>query len=137
MPRPQPHKVAFFVSDGIGHKLRKVFRPGRLFNVAGVDLKLFEIRVMAEAIGRTPRTLKDWEREGVFPKPMYVVNGTRCNRWYSERQILHANKVWMKYRQQGKSKHFDRTGFLAEIMEDFYLCDMPLVDDANKESDKR
>lgn len=137
MPRPQPHKVDFFVSDGIGKNLRKVFRPGRLFSVQGVDLKLFEVRVMAEAIARTPRTLKDWEREGVFPKPMYTVVGTRCNRWYSERQIRHANTVWLKYRQQGKSQHFDREGFLREIAEQFYLVDLPLVEAANKESNIR
>ena len=97
---------------------------GRLFEIDGKYIKLFPLRVLAAAIDRTQRTITDWEREGIFPKPMYAVPGSNTKRWYSERQILALNEIWMKYRGQGKSAHFDKVAFLRDVAASFYKADL-------------
>lgn len=99
-------------------------RPGRVFEVGGMPIKLFPIGVMAEAIDRKQRTIVEWERSKLFPKPMYAVPKSRCVRWYSERQILAANALWLRYREKGKAKHFPVTEFLAELRGFFYTVDV-------------
>ena len=121
------HVVAFQVWDKAGKRLRTVERRGKMFEVDGVYVKLFPIRVMAEAIDRTTRTLGNWERQGLFPKPMFKVPGTNCLRWYSEAQILRLNQIWLEFRDQGKGMHFDRDAFLSRIREVFYKADLERI----------
>lgn len=115
--------IEFKVWDKLNHRLATVVREGRVFLVDGVPIKLFPIRVMAEAIDRIPRTIVDWERAGKFPKPMYAIPNARTKRWYSEHQILKLNEIWMSYRHKGKARHFPVADFLKEIRNIFYKID--------------
>lgn len=97
---------------------------GRSFSVDDVEVRLFKVSVLAEAIDRKQRRIVDWERAGIFPRPMYTVPGSNYKRWYSEGQILMANAVWQKHREKGKSRHFDLQAFLQEINDQFYQVDL-------------
>lgn len=105
-----------------------VRRRGRLFRVAGVDVALFPISVMAEAIGRNVKTLRRWEREKTWPTSMWKVPDKRCKRWYSAKQIEFVQK---KHEELSKgdwgfshSPHFPLVKFLGDVRTGFYKCDV-------------
>jgi hypothetical protein len=122
---------ALMISFKVWDKNRKnyitAYKYGRLFDLDGVDIKLFPIRVMAEAVNRTNVTLLAWEKEGRFPTPMYKVPNTIIKRWYSENQILKANEIALKYAPKGKSKHLDVDNMLKEFRDMFYKVDLEII----------
>lgn len=81
-----------------------VRRRGRHFIVAGRDVALFSVSVMAEALGRDVRTLRRWEKLGYWPtKCMWKVpDDKRTKRWYSRDQILGVQK---KHQEMAKGSH--------------------------------
>lgn len=104
-----------------------VRRKGRLFQVSGVDVALFPISVMAEAIGRDVKTLRRWEREKTWPVPMWRVPDKRCKRWYSAKQIQFVQQQHDQM-SEGKwgfshSPHFPLKQFLSAVRGGFYKCD--------------
>jgi len=116
--------VVIRVTDPVTKQLRNSTRPGRVFTVGGVKIKLFPIGVMAEALDRKQRTIIEWEKQKLFPTPMYAVPNSRTKRWYSEAQILACNELWLQYRGNGKSKHFPVEEFLMKIRSFFYKVDI-------------
>lgn len=108
-------------------KAVKVTREGRLFDVAGRDVLLFPIGVMCEAIGRDPKTLRRWERERIWPKPMWKPPDGRCTRWYSSHQVMLAFNAHKKHSKGhwgfSHSPHFDLSAFLSEVAATFYTVD--------------
>lgn len=105
-----------------------VRRAGRVFHVAGAEIVLFPISVMAEAIGRDVKTVRRWEREKTWPLPMWKVPDKRCKRWYSAAQILF---VYNKHKELSNgergfshSPHFPLVDFLAAVRTTFYKCDV-------------
>lgn len=48
---------------------------GKKFSVRGVEVELLSISQLAEALNRSPVTIRKWERNGVIPRPSFVKNG--------------------------------------------------------------
>jgi hypothetical protein len=101
---------------------RKVKRFGRVFIVGEKEIELFPVGVLAEIIDRTPQTITMWEKQGVFPRPMYKLPSGKCTRWYSKNQILGIQKI---YKEVGptKSRHFDKERFFSEVKRNFFIFD--------------
>lgn len=97
---------------------------GRVFNLEGVSVKLFPVRVLARAIDRTVITIATWEREGRFPKPMWSVTGSNTKRWYSEAQLEALNSVANEYHKQGRSRRLRLGEMLERFRKVFYTADM-------------
>ncbi len=123
-------EITFQGYDRIAKALRNRKALGRVFLVGGVAIKLYPVGVLADAIDRKPRTIIEWEKAGLFPKPMYAVPNTNYKRWYSERQVLFCNQLWLEFRNKGKAKHFPYEEFLKRVRERFYRVDV----DAAKET---
>jgi hypothetical protein len=90
---------------------RRVTRYGRNFMVGETVLELFPVGLMAEAIDREPKTLVKWEKLGLFPKPVYEIEGNLHfgNRWYSAAQLANANTLF--YRGFGGLKRLHVAGY--------------------------
>jgi len=122
-------KIHFDVYDRDTKMIKRVERRGRRFKVtADTEVDLFPISVLAEALDRTTQTIMQWERLGLFPKPMYIVTETiRIRRWYSRDQILGIVKLMKRYKKAKKTAigmHFDKEGFLAAVREQFARFDI-------------
>jgi len=74
----------------------------RIFEMPdGTTVRLFKTGVLAAALGRTPATIARWEKQGLLPEPIYVINdptkNTTSRRLYSEAQIRmvqrHAREI--------------------------------------------
>lgn len=79
-------------------KFRKAEFHGKLYSVDGETVELFPVSVMALALDRSPLTLKEYEKEGRFPRPLYEVAGRANRRWYSATQISNIHRLWfLKY----------------------------------------
>jgi hypothetical protein len=103
---------------------RAVTRKGKMFDVKGVQLELFSTTVMAEAIDRTRQTLIDWERRGLFPKPIFQISTAPGQpgkkRLYASVQVLNLHRLmWNKY--QCRSNHtFKSEEWFADVRLIFY-----------------
>lgn len=106
----------------------QVTRRGRLFTVAGVDVVLFPVSVLADAIWRHPKTIGRWEKHNGWPhKIMWRVPDKKCRRWYSREQILaiaakHSEIAGGLY-GNAHSRHFDLPGFIQYVRDNFYRFD--------------
>ncbi len=77
-------------------RYRKVERRGQVYRIEGVEVELFTLGTLAEAMDRTAHTIMMWEIRGLFPKPLFAVGGHRIKRWYSGAQILNLHKLMME-----------------------------------------
>lgn len=105
-------------------------RVGRLYVVEGRSVELFPVKVMAEALERGRICLVMWERNELFPKPMYNIAGHRHVRWYSAEQIVNASVL---YRAMGGTRNGGRKScgfrihdYLAKLSVIFYRVDVSL-----------
>lgn len=114
----------------------RLLRTGRVFVVSGIEIALFPIAVMAEAVERDTKTLRRWEKEGRWPKPLWKVPDKRCLRWYSRNQIVKAHELYRTFSRGeygfGHSPHFDVIGFCNAIREMFYRVDCEAVEAARR-----
>lgn len=65
-------------------------RHPRKYLVGGVEHEFFTMGHLAAALGRSPVTLREWEREGIIPRATYQVNAASKNgrrRLYTREQI--------------------------------------------------
>ncbi len=123
MPDQGEIVLPLFIDD----QWRMCHRRGRAFDVDGRIIELFPVRVLAEAIGRTPQSIKIWEKEKKFPAPMFKVpaeNGNP-NRWYSKTQIANIRACYKKVPSQRELNRF-----LKLAWEVFYKLE--LTEDAMK-----
>lgn len=106
---------------------RIVSRKGAEFQLSdGEIVELFTISVIAEAMDRTPQSLLNWERKGVFPKPLFKAGSDSQKRWYSSTQITNLHRlVWGKYHCR-KNHTLDSDQFFGDIKELFYQPDVVL-----------
>lgn len=74
-------KSGVLVINGKRHK-------PRLYSVSGRTVELYPVRVLAEALHRTPICVKNWERAGLFPKPLFKLAEDPERRLYSRAQIV-------------------------------------------------
>lgn len=77
-----------------GKKYRAV-----VYDIDGREVELYRIGALAHALEHTVQQVCNWEREGLFPKPLYKISGGfgNCNRWYSKEQITNLRKVWVAF----------------------------------------
>lgn len=116
--------ITYEVYDADTETKKIVTRYGKRFEVSpGNSVDLFPIRVLAEALGRTAQTIVIWEREGLFPVPMYKVTNHRCKRWYSRDQIFSLVELMRRF-DFYKNKYFDKAGFLKEVRGHFYRIEL-------------
>lgn len=65
---------------------------GKMYPVGGREVELLTISQLAEALNRSPVTIRKWERKGVIPKAMFVKPGKNNDprgrrRLYSKPQV--------------------------------------------------
>lgn len=77
---------------GACQRFVKVQRKGEWFDLGGESVEVFRIGTLAEAFGRAPRTLKEWEQAKLLPPPLFRVHGS-SHRRYSAAQILNAHRL--------------------------------------------
>lgn len=76
-----------------------VRRRGTLYDLGGEVVELFTLKVLAEALDRSRDTLKEWERRGDLPRPLFQVERSRRFledgpwRTYSATQVMNANRL--------------------------------------------
>lgn len=103
-------------------RYREVSRAGEVYDIGGVEVELFKIKVFSEAIDRTDDVVKKWTKKGHIPPPLYAVTGHVCKNWYSREQVINCNRLFMG-RWKGK-KYLSRPGefetFVADLKEVFY-----------------
>lgn len=119
--KPAQVHIEIIVWDKINKRYSKVKFGGKLFEIDGKQLRLFQPRVLAAAVDRTTTTITNWVRTGLMPPPTFHVTGTQYKRWYSAAQITMANKVWQKHRKTGRGKFFPTEPFLTEIKKHWHL----------------
>lgn len=123
-PKKFVAEIAFEVFDKDTLLYKTVRRHGRRFKTTvDTEVDLFPVSVLAESIGRTIQTIILWEREGLFPAPMYVVPDTRKKRWYSRDQILGLARLMKRYNLI-KKPYFDKHSFLTEVRSHFAKFDL-------------
>jgi MerR HTH family regulatory protein len=64
--------------------------PRKGFMINGVEKEFFTVGHLAQALGRRPGTIRNWEREGIIPKATFQVNSESPNgrrRLYSREQV--------------------------------------------------
>lgn len=120
-----PKHAQVFIEVTVWDKLNKRFHKtkfgGKLFDLDGRQIKLFQPRVFAASVDRSTQTVQNWSDAGQLPQPIFHVTGTRYKRWYSAAQITMANKVWLKHRKSGQGKFFKTVPFLEEVTKHWHL----------------
>lgn len=90
-----------YVNKHKSAKWRDVYRKGRYVFLEDQPLELFRLRVLSEALDRTPRCITWWEQRGLFPKSMFHLYNPKEAyevRWYSAAQIVNLNNLFcLKY----------------------------------------
>jgi hypothetical protein len=138
-----PNEIEFDVWTGT--KWAPVRRRGRLctINNSATRVAVFGVSVMAAAISRDERTLRRWEKAGLWPTPMWRIEGARRKtrkgdvplRWYSADQIRAIHKKHQELAQGrhgfAHSRHFPMRAYLQWVREHFYRIDV----DANPPDD--
>lgn len=127
MSKLGPDEIEFEkFSEDVG-RVVTVRRQGRLFNVGGVNVSLFPVSVLAEAIQRDVKTIRRWERAKKWPKSMWGVPDGRCKRWYSANQIMafHQEHKRLSKGDWGfsHSPYFPLADFLKFVQEKFRTVD--------------
>jgi hypothetical protein len=103
---------------------RAVVRKGKMFDVGGVQLELFYVDVLAEAIDRTKQTVLAWEKAGWFPRPMFSMStapgqpGPR--RMYSSVQIMNLHYRMHGHYQCRNNHTFDADNWFKDVRKMFF-----------------
>lgn len=107
----------------------QVIKKGLFVDLGGELIELFRIGVLADALDRHPVQIKVWERQKLFPPPLFDVEvkkhatQERKQRWYSSVQIANCHFVMQK--KYGGRKNLTGPGemdcFLADLRAVFYL----------------
>lgn len=87
-----------------------------VFIPAGKEIELYSVQALARALHRNPHTLYVWERQGLLPKPLFVVTGTplqEMRRWYSREQIVNLWQVWNRFPYANGRSQFKAAFFTA------------------------
>lgn len=71
-------------------------------------IRLLDRRQVAEAVGRSPDTLDDWVRKGLFPPPLQASAGTR-KQWR-----LTVVRDWIEKRARTRYQKPSRRGRLRQ-----------------------
>lgn len=120
-------EIIFDTYDSDLKMFKKVKRRGKKYQTSvDTQIDLFSIAILAEALNRTPQVVICWEKEGVFPTPMYVVSNEK-KRWYSRAQILGIQQILYKQKIT-KGRFFDRGKFLGEVRERFTKFDLEVAE---------
>lgn len=100
---------------------------GKRFVIDGIELELFPSPVLCAIMGRELRTLYGWEKDFGFPRAMWRVrDDSRCNRWYSRKQLLFVSALYEHFGRL-KGEHRARLhDFIAALRTKFYTCDEPV-----------
>ena len=85
---------------------------GKVYDINGEQFEVYRIGALAMALGKNSRTVEKWERDGLFPKPVFQMivrkGDGHCKRWYTRGQILNLHKVWTLFpiaRGRGSTKN--------------------------------
>lgn len=131
MSQLKTNEIEFQLYVADSGRVIHVRREGRLFIVAGVDISLFPIGILCEAIGRDVQTIRRWERAGLWPKPQWKVPDKRCKRWYSGNQITKIHEIYWDLSKgdygYSHSPHFPLTKFFNQVRNIFYKADLEAV----------
>ena len=84
--------------------------------MSGETFELFKIAVFSEAIDRSTEAIRDWERLGVIPRPLFSPQGEHCKRWYSVAQVINCHRI-MRYRYGGR-KYFQNHDLWEQFIND-------------------
>lgn len=98
---------------------RTITRVGKVYDINGRQVELFTIKVLAEAIDRTPQIVIRWERSGSFPAPIFVIKGKK-QRLYSKEQIINLHRLMLHRYQFRKAVTFDFKAFCRDVKAIFY-----------------
>jgi hypothetical protein len=82
---------------------------GKVFHVNGQELEIYSIQALAQAVGRTIKSLWIWEQRGDIPRPLFTITGTRrqeMRRWYSRTQIVNLHQVSNRFPFSRGRMHF-------------------------------
>jgi hypothetical protein len=68
---------------------------GRTFDIEGKQVDLFPSGVLCDMLGRSQKTLYQWEHEYNFPVALYYLNeDSSKKRWYSRNQLMAIRHVY-------------------------------------------
>lgn len=117
-----------YTKEPAWHNVRKV---GRIYCFDKVgEVELFTLGVLAQALARTQGRIRAWEKDGVFPKPHFVIKGDH-RRWYSADQVINLhNLMFYKYGCK-KNDKFDMKGWVEDVAKVFY-CNYEAVDEKGR-----
>ena len=105
-----------------GFPTRVVRRKGQVFDINGEKLELFPIGVLAEAMDRSNKCILRWEKDKLFPKPLFKVPGKgEKKRWYSAMQITNCHRIAWHRHKFSKGRHFNPRTFCSEVRSVFYV----------------
>lgn len=94
-------------------------RP-QVYTVNGVEVEFFTIGALGQAMGKSPVTLREWERRGFLPKARFRTASTdslRAKRLYTRQQI---EGIVLIAEQEGllrpKPRDIAQTGFTDRVV---------------------
>lgn len=92
----------------------KRYKATHTVTVAGQPVELYKPQVLAAALDRTSRSIRNWEVEGLIPKPLFEVRGipTEGRRWYSREQIINLWQTHNRFPFSARQHHL-REQFFA------------------------
>jgi len=102
----------------------------RVYEIDGVRFRLFRTGTLAKCLGRTNKTISNWEKAGKLPKPIFTVVDTKLEddinkRWYSEKQIRmmqkHMREILSDRLTKTKTPTVDHEAFFAAVRRDWYV----------------
>ena len=110
----------------------QVTKKGTKFDLGGEIVELFRIKVLADALDRTVLVLKDWERKGQLPRPLYSIEGNQCTHWYSAAQIINCHRLmYGRYRGRKYLPTEELSRFFADIKRIWTARDIVVTDNGD------
>lgn len=82
-PSKHPREAAHFV---------RIRLKGVTYDIEGELIEVFRIGTLAKALGRSARTIREWERAGHIPPPLFRIEGSQV-RFYSATQICRVQAL--------------------------------------------
>lgn len=125
--------------------IRETGKPGELiingkkhkaliYPLEGRTIELYRVGALADALEKTSQLIIKWEKDKLFPKPLYRMQGSgfgNCKRWYSKEQIVNLRKVWMLFPlRKGAGRH--KNNFFKTVHRVFYKTNIVTLDLASK-----
>lgn len=99
---------------------------GLKFDIDGTEVELFPSGVLVGMLGRSHKTIYNWEENFGFPPSMYrVLHRGQRTRWYSRKQLIAIRTIYEKMgRLKGENKA-KLPQFIAAVRAVFFTLDMP------------